>query len=270
MNYSKVNKEAWEEAFAKHQEGYKEDPALRLKRGDLSILNDDTRAALTKIDLAGKSVAQFCCNNGSELLTLINMGARRGTGFDITENFSAEGRRLAREAGLDADFVATDIYDIDDGYEEHFDLLLITIGALCWFEDLNRFFAKVALVLKDGGTLLINEQHPYVNMLATPTEEGFDADRPDRLVYSYFMKEPWVGSNGVDYIGGTTYTSKPLYSFSHSFAAIVGAMRNNDLAIETLQEFDYDVSLSWPHLEGRGFPLSYILVAERHAREWAD
>ena len=194
---------------------------------------------------------------------MLNMGARRGTGFDITESFTDEGRRLAREANLNAEFVATDIYDIDSTYADCYDLILVTIGALCWFADLDRFFARIALVLRAGGSLVINEQHPYTNMLAMPSEDGFDAERPDQVVFSYFKKDPWIETNGVDYIGGTSYTSKPLYSFSQSFAAIFTALRNSGLAVESLQEFDYDISAAWPHLSGRGFPLSYILVAEK-------
>jgi len=263
MNYSKANKEAWEEAFAKHKEGYKEDPALRLKRNDLSFLEKDTIVALQDIGLQGKDVAQFCCNNGRELLTLLNMGAATGTGFDIAENFVGEGRRLAKEADLNAEFVAANIYDIDDCYGDRFDLVLVTIGALCWFEDLERFFAKIALVLKEGGTLLINEQHPYTNMLAMANEEGYDAERPDQVAFSYFKEDPWVENGGVDYIGETTYASKTLYSFSHSFAAIFNALRKNGLRIEKLDEFDYDISNSWPHIDKKGMPLSYILVAEK-------
>ncbi|NKB71500.1 MAG: methyltransferase domain-containing protein [Candidatus Latescibacteria bacterium] len=263
MDYSKANKEAWEQACAIHKQGYREDPALRLQRGDLSILEDDVRAVLAEIGLEGKDVAQFCCNNGRELLTLLNMGAARGTGFDISENFIAEGRRLANQAGLDGDFVATDIYDIDAAYAGCFDLLLVTIGALCWFEDLERFFARAALVLKDGGTLLINEQHPYTNMLAMANEDGYDAERPDQVVFSYFKDDPWVDSDGVDYVGGTTYKSKTMYSFSHSFGAIFNAMAQNGLTVKTLREFDYDISTSWPHIDRGGMPLSYVLVAEK-------
>ena len=263
MDYSKKNKAAWEEAFSKHQEGYKEDPALRLKRGDLSFLEDDVRVVLAKIGLKGKSVAQFCCNNGRELLTMLNMGARNGTGFDITDNFTTEGRRLAQEANLNGDFVATNIYDIDAIYAERFDLLLITIGALCWFDNLDRFFSKVALVLKTGGTVLINEQHPYTNMLAMPNEASFDQARPDQVVCSYFKEDPWIENDGLDYIGGTHYASKTFYSFSQPFAVIFNALYKNGLVFEKLEEFDYDISAFWPHLSGKGMPLSYILVAKK-------
>ena len=42
---------------------------------------------------------------------------------------------------------------------EQFDLVIITIGALCWFRDLNRFFAVVAKCMKPGAAIVINEQH---------------------------------------------------------------------------------------------------------------
>ena len=266
MDYSKANKAAWEEAFAKHRAGYKEDPVLHLRRGDRSFLEVDVLVELEKIGLKGKEVAQICCNNGRELLTLLTMGAAKGTGFDIPENFIGEARRLAREANLNAEFVATDIYDIDEKYSDQFDLVLITIGALCWFEDLGRFFEKVVLVLKEGGVLLINEQHPYTNMLAMVTEEGHDPARPDKVVFSYFKEEPWVDNGGVDYVGKTTYASKTLYSFPHSFAAVINALRKCNLRVERLSEFDYDISTSWPHIDKRGMPLCYVLVAEKHSQ----
>ena len=265
MDDSKANKAAWEEAFAKHRAGYKEDPVLRLQRGDRSFLEADVIVELEKIGLEGKEVAQICCNNGRELLTLLTMGAAKGTGFDIAENFVDEARRLARETNLDAEFVATDIYDIEDKYSGQFDLVLITIGALCWFEDLGRFFEKVALVLREGGILLINEQHPYTNMLAMVTEEGYVAARPDKVVFSYFKEEPWIDNDGVDYVGETTYASKTLYSFSHSFTAIISALRRSNLRVERLNEFDYDISTSWSHIDRKGMPLSYVLVAEKHS-----
>ena len=263
MNYNDANKAAWEEAFAKHRQGYAEDPALRIKRGDLSILHDNARATLQEIGLEGKAVGQFCCNNGRELLTLLNMGARTGTGFDISENFTDEGRRLVRETDLDAEFVTTDIYHIDESYADCYDLLLVTIGALCWFQDLDIFFAKVALVLKNGGALLIHEQHPYTNMLAMPSEESYDTERPDQVVFSYFKEEPWIDNDGVDYIGETTYESKTLYSFSHSFATILNALCNNGMVLKSVREFDCDISTCWPHLNHKAMPLSYILVAQK-------
>ncbi len=54
MDYSKANKAAWEEAFAKHRAGYTEDPVLRLRRGDRSFLEADVIVELEKIWLSGQ------------------------------------------------------------------------------------------------------------------------------------------------------------------------------------------------------------------------
>ena len=83
------------------------------------------------------------------------------------------------------------------------------------------------------------------------------------MVFSYFKEEPWIDNDGVDYIGETTYESKTLYSFSHSFATILNALCNNSIVLKSLPEFDCDISTCWPHLNHKGMPLSYILVAQK-------
>ena len=130
---------------------------------------------LKKLEMDGKTIGQFCCNNGRELLSLVKCGnAAKGIGFDIAENQVAFANEKAKELNLPCIFEAVNIYDIDDRYKEQFDFVLITIGALCWFQDLNRFFAIVSKCMKPGAVILINEQHPLTNMLATEGEEPYD------------------------------------------------------------------------------------------------
>jgi SAM-dependent methyltransferase len=265
MDYVRANKAAWEEAFEAHQAGYRSDPVDRLRQGDL-FLEPELVTALREIDVTGKAVAQFCCNNGRELLSVMRMGAEHGTGFDIAENFAEEGRRIAREAELAADFVATDILAVDDAYANRFDVMIITCGALTWFADLDPFFEKVALVLRDGAALVIHEKHPFTDMVALPREDGFEPDCPERVAYSYFREEPWIESGGADYIGGTSYESKPFTSFGHTFGSIINAMTRNGLTVESLHEYDRDICSAWEHLEGRGIPLSYLMVARSGQR----
>lgn len=260
MDYTTANKAAWEEVFKKHQAGYGEDLVKRLIRGE-PLLDKDLLAALADVDVSGKAVAQFSCNNGRELLSVVRMGASHGTGFDIAENFIAEGQRLAREAGLAADFVATDILAVGHAYADRFDLLIITCGTLTWFADLEPFFEKVALVLRKGGRLLISEKHPFTDMVALPHEAAFDESCPERAAYSYFRKEPWVETDGVDYVGNTMYESKPLTSFAHTFGAIISAMARSGLVVDSVDEYDHDICAEWSHLDGKGIPLSYLMQA---------
>ena len=111
-------------------------------------------AELRSMDFKGKSAAQFCCNNGRELLSLMQLGAESGTGFDIAENIIAQASETAEKAGIsNCRFVSCNILDIDEKYHNSFDFILFTIGAITWFEDLKPLFQKVSDCLKPGGIL---------------------------------------------------------------------------------------------------------------------
>ncbi len=50
---------------------------------DSPIFNQDVIAELKSLDLQGKTIAQFACNNGRELLSAVQLGAAYGVGFYI-------------------------------------------------------------------------------------------------------------------------------------------------------------------------------------------
>ena len=105
--------------------------------------------------------------------------------------------------------------DIDEQYHNCFDFILFTIGAITWFEDLQPLFSKVSDCLKPGGTLLIHDFHPIVNMLPMPGEPEFDENHLNRIVYSYFRSEPWIENEGMD-ICPSSILQRPLPAFSHN------------------------------------------------------
>ena len=79
MDYIGNNKAAWEEAFDHKQDGWGEENYKRLLNEDLPFFCKDMAAELRSMDFKGKSAAQFCCNNGRELLSLMQLGAESGT-----------------------------------------------------------------------------------------------------------------------------------------------------------------------------------------------
>jgi hypothetical protein len=83
MSYIDVNKAAWEEAFDHKKPGWGDNNWQRLRDDPNSFFDSVVVRELDKIDFTGKTVAQFCCNNGRELLSLMTRGAARGVGFDI-------------------------------------------------------------------------------------------------------------------------------------------------------------------------------------------
>ena len=130
--YIEGNKAAWEEAFENRDASWGTDITERVLTEDYPFFNEETKSVLKKLHTEGTVIGQFCCNNGRELLSLVKSGrAQRGVGFDIAENQVAFANEKARELGLPCTFEAVNIYDIDDRYREQFDLVIITIGALC-------------------------------------------------------------------------------------------------------------------------------------------
>jgi|GEM_PF-2536880 len=71
MSYITNNKAAWEEAFEHRRTNWGDENFKRLKNEELPFFNLGIREELLKIDFKNKSVAQFCCNNGREILSLM-------------------------------------------------------------------------------------------------------------------------------------------------------------------------------------------------------
>jgi cyclopropane fatty-acyl-phospholipid synthase-like methyltransferase len=264
MNFNDLNKMAWEEAFENRKTGWGEDIVNRIRNERYPFLEKVLIDELCNYDLKGKTIAQFCCNNGRELLSLFTFGAEYGVGFDIAENQVSFANRIAEQLKMNCTFIATDILEIDDRFHNTFDYIFITIGALTWFKDLKAFFKKVSDCLKVGGHLFINEQHPVNDMLAAIGEDKFDPSAPEKLVHSYFKDEPWIESDGMGYMSDSSKEYKrTFYSFSHNFSDILNAIINSGMQIKQLKEFDYDLSGTFSHLNNSGIPLSYILICNK-------
>ncbi len=262
MDYIDGNKQAWEEAFENRLTGWGEEHAEMLTSQSLPFFNQDMITELKRLNLQGKTIAQFACNNGRELLSAMQLGASFGFGFDIAENFLDQARQIAQRIGrTNVQFEAGNLLDIDETYHHKFDLVFFTIGAITWFEDLSLLFNVVSRCLKPQGTLLINDFHPFMNMLPLPGEEGYDLEHLDRVVFSYFRKEPWLEDDGIGYIT-PKYHSKTFTSFSHTLSDILTSLLGSGIALKQFSEFDYDIGLD-ENYNGKGFPLSFILVGKK-------
>ena len=262
MRYFNENKKAWEEAFEHKLPGWGEENYERLMNEHLPFLGPDLAKELEAMDFKGKTAAQFCCNNGRELLSLMQLGAKEGYGFDIAENIIGQARDTAQKAGIDnCRFTACNILEIPEEYNNRFDFVMFTIGAITWFEDLEQLFSKVADCLRPGGILLIHDYHPLMNMLAMPGEPAFDEKHLNQIAYSYFRKEPWIENEGMGYMS-EQYVSKTFTSFSHTMSDIINAVCFSKMNVCKLNEYDYDIGLTEAY-DKKGFPLSFLLIAQK-------
>ena len=259
-----MNKEAWNEAHEYHQKGRKVELEKAVKDPQFNILTKVDIEGFTKIGFKGKEIVHVACNNGIELISLMKLGAKRGIGYDISEKFIKEANQYAEYAQVDCMFFQADAYDLNPQKHGIFDILYISVGALGWMPDLALFFQKCASLIKPGGHILIIDSHPFTNMIGFEGEEGYNANFPMNPVYSYFKDDPWVETDGIDYIGGIKYESKPMASFPFKLSDIINNFINAGLEIIELQEYDTDIATVYGHVKDfKKIPLCFSLIGRR-------
>ena len=262
-HYTQSNRKAWNEVNPIHQRNRITNPKEDFKEKNHSVLDQLISKKLWELPIGGKTVAHLCCNNGVETLSLVSLGANSAIGFDISDEAIEEAKELAAISGINANFVQSDIYDIDEKYYNSFDLVYFSVGALTWLPKLYPIFEIVGHMLRNGGKLLIYEMHPILNMY--PTQLGVEFGAEVSAQYSYFKKTPWIETAGLDYIGGTTYNSSTSYCFSHTLSSIMSAVLDNGIRILEFKEYAHDISSIFPHLENSDTspPLCYTLLGEK-------
>lgn len=229
-NYTEANRRVWNESAPVHREGARFQGLLDgFRDPGFSCLKSTETERLTAIGVAGKRVAQICCNNGRELLSIKNMGAADCVGFDQSSGFLAQARELAAVGRLECRFVETSVYDITHEFDAAFDVVVITIGVFGWMPDLGGFFDVVNRLLRPGGHLFVHEQHPITNM--------FEPGNPDpfALAESYFKAEPFADNGIIVYEKDQAAEGGTSYWFVHTLGDLITACLDRDLALSTLR-----------------------------------
>ena len=263
-DFTEANRAAWNETAPIHAAQNLEGLLENFRTPGYSCLDKPFEVErLQALKLEGKSVAQLCCNNGRELISVKNLfKAGRCVGFDISDEFITQARALNYAAEQDIEFVRVNVLEIPETFTAQFDLVYITIGALGWLPNLEVFIGNISRLLKPGGNLLIYEMHPILDM--------FDADEtaknnPLELKHSYFKRTPIIETGGLDYYGGSSYESKTMYWFHYKLSDLIGGLIRAGLQITAFDEFDFDISATFAHFDALEIkpPMCYILEARK-------
>ena len=218
--YTQQTIASWDEAASIHKE-INTELFQQVQDPSFNHLNASFNTLVDQYGVGDKSVAQICCNNGIDLISIKNKGAARCVGIDGSAEFIKQAKEFSTLAGHDdMEFISSDVYDLPADYQNQFDIVFITVGVLYWMPDIKRFLSVCSDILKPGGYFLIEEIHPIVNMY----EEGDTS----ALAYSYFNKTPCKDETGLDYFTNKTYKAKANYWFDHTLADILnGAIEAN-------------------------------------------
>ena len=189
-------------------------------------------------DVAGLDVVHLQCHFGLDTLAFANAGALV-TGVDFSDAAIVEARSLAERAGLAdrARFVEADVLQAADVLAPHrYDIVYVSLGALCWLPSVNQWAGQVASLLRPGGRLYLHDGHPLAWALA---------ENDLRIEHSYFEElEPHVDDAGVTYTDGEARISHARqFEWNHAIGEIVTAILDHGLRVVSLIEHDWTV---WP------------------------
>lgn len=228
------NKDAWDESARLHKDTATWRALLDgVANPGFSCLDPTISALLRDVGVAGKDVVQLCCNNGRESLSLFGLGARSVVGVDQSRAFLLQARELAGISPHQPEFIETDIHQLPERLLGRFDVALVTIGVLGWMPDVALFMRHVASTLKPGGTLVMYETHPFL--------EVFDprADNPLLPASSYFQRDPFVLHESIVYEGQGEAAGPTSYWFVHTLGSVVSGAIAAGLQIGHLQEYPH-------------------------------
>jgi SAM-dependent methyltransferase len=172
--YTSANRLGWNEIAA--DRGAR--PAQFFRDGGCTL--DDVEVRLLG-DVAGTSLLHLACANGNDSLSLAARGALV-TGVDISDVAVRLAQATADEAGLDARFIAADVYDLP-AHLGQFDIVYMSGGGICWMPDLHRWAEIASAHIRPGGKLALFEHHPLWEILAV-------RDGGIALAGDYFGREP--------------------------------------------------------------------------------
>ena len=188
-------------------------------------------------EVSGKTLLHLQCHFGLDTLSW----ARRGaivTGVDFSPKAIKLARSLAKDVGIDARFIESDVHALQSQLTEQFDIVFMSYGVLGWLPDLKAWSAIVARYLKPGGIFYIVEGHPFIKVFPIDSDitDGLKELRP---WFSYFHDPAGTfWESNIDYADGTTKTP-PELNWQHSIGDVVNALVGSGLQIDFLYEFPY-------------------------------
>jgi len=189
-------------------------------------------------DVSGKELLHLQCHFGLDTLSWARLGAQV-TGVDFSPSAIEYAKSLKDELRIEADFVCSNIYDLNYIVHQKFDIVFTSYGVLCWLPDLEKWAQTIYKHLKRGGTFYIVEFHPLLSMF------GDDGS----FTYPYFHNEqPMEFDCQGSYADPNAAFVHKSYEWSHSLSDIITYLIKAGLQIEFLHEFPFTICGDHPFL----------------------
>ena len=220
-----INRQSWEDRTAVHLESdfydlksFKKNP-MSLKPIELATLGE----------VKGKSLLHLQCHFGQDTLSWAKKGAR-ATGVDFSPAAISAAKDLAKELHIEADFVESNVLTLD--LQKEFDIIYMSYGTLGWLPDLKLWGSVVAKHLKQGGTFLLVEFHPFIDLL----------DEKNQFPYFFDENTPITKEVGSYTDGGDDMITEYCW-WNHSLTEIFVALESNGIKLQSFEELLFSFRL---------------------------
>lgn len=250
--YTAQNRQAWDEIAEVRSKTMK--TAEFFAKGGCT-LSDELLAVAG--DVHRLSLCHLQCATGEDTLSWANRGAH-ATGIDLSPKQIELAKQKAAAAGSPVRFIASDIYTLPAHlFEEGFDIVFTGGGAIVWLPDLHEWAKIIAGLLKPGGRLIIDEEHPLAGCMEVQ-------DGVVRIVDDYFGRKPEMFIGWTHFSGGEHATEKK-YEFTWPLGDVVTALARAGLRIELLEERPSQAGWRFGDKldEVARIPGEYLLVARK-------
>jgi SAM-dependent methyltransferase len=165
---------------------------------------------------------------GADGVVMARAGARV-TCADFSPTALRRVRELADAVGVDVETVETDSRALPESLHGRFDLVYVTVGAICWIDDLDRWMRQVSLALRPGGRLVMVEIHPTYQMV--------EGRVPDLVVdFPYGGGAGYTETGTGDYADPDSTITSTTTCYAHSVADLVNGAIRAGMRIDVLEE----------------------------------
>ncbi|WP_420799333.1 class I SAM-dependent methyltransferase [Ktedonospora formicarum] len=204
-------------------------------------------------ELQGRKIINLLGSHGAKAIALALLGAN-ATVVDISSENAAYALDVARAAGVDLRYIVSDVLSLPESeLDASYDLVLLELGVLHYFVDLEPLMSTITRLLRPGGLLLLQDFHPISTKLIT------SRGARHKVSGNYFDKS---------IITQTVATSKHLnpayqehtpvvYQRQWTLGEIITAIATSGLIIASLTEEPN------PKLDDRGIPKLFTVTAHK-------
>ncbi len=234
-----ANRLSWDERVETHWASDMYQAHVRDLRAGGHCLKDDAVRSLG--DVTGRSLVHLQCHMGMETLSWASLGADV-CGLDFSQPAIDKAELLRDELNLKGQFVCANVYDAVEAIGRTFDIVFVSVGAICWLPDLDRWARVVADMLEPGGRLYMDEVHPFLDVF-----DDHDAEPGIAIKYPYLDAPPQVFDTPGSYAApDATFENNRTYYFQHAIGTTLNALIKTGMVIDRFDEYTRCV---WPRFK---------------------